>query len=100
MRERGPSPESAIMACATFKSAFVDFATEYELAHGELEAAVTDAVSALEIPEAKRDFISRSKVEDLHTNVRDEVAGAFKDHHWMMNRAWKAFKQTMRETGG
>jgi hypothetical protein len=86
------------MTDATFKSAFADFAIEYELAHSSFEAAIAEAVSALEFPAAKRDLIARAKVEDLHVEVRDAVEHAFRDHTWIMTRARRALKQALRET--
>ena len=51
------------MTGATFKNAFVDFEIEYELAQGELEAAIANAASSLEFP-SKRDLVARSEIED------------------------------------
>jgi hypothetical protein len=85
------------MTDATFKNAFVDFEVEYQLVQGELEAAIANATSSLEFP-STFDLVTRSTVEDLHTDVRDAIEAGFKDHRWLMNRAWRALKQALRET--
>jgi hypothetical protein len=91
--------ESVVMTGATFKTVLVNFQIEYELAHGELEAVIADAISALEFP-SKGQAVARSKVEDLHNDVRDTIESGFKDNRWKMNRAWRELKQALRETAG
>ena len=85
------------MTGATFKNAFVDFEIECQLAQGELEAAIVNAASSLEFP-SKRDLVARSEIEDLHADVRDAIEAGFKDHRWLMTRAWRALKRALRET--
>ena len=85
------------MTGAAFKNAFVDFEIECQLAQGELKAAIANATSSLEFA-SKRDLVARSEIEDLHADVRDAIEAGFKDHRWLITRAWRALKQTLRET--
>jgi hypothetical protein len=82
----------------SLKSAIVNFEIDYEVANGMYEAAIADAVSALEFPASKPDLVARSKIEDLHADVRDAIEAGSTDYHCAMNRAWRAFKQALRET--
>jgi hypothetical protein len=84
-------------AGATHKTAFREFEIGYELAHGELEALIANAISALEFPSTVQ-TVTRSKIEDLHADVRDAIEAGFKDHSWKMNRMWRALKWALRET--
>jgi hypothetical protein len=87
-------------AYAKASRAISDFEIEYELADGMYEAAIADAVSALEFPASKCEVVSRSTVEDLHANVREAFKDASKNRSWTMSRAWRALKQALRETAG
>ena len=84
-------------AYAKVSRAISDFEIEYELADGMYEAAIANATSSLEFP-SKRDLVARSKIEDLHADVRDAIEAGFKDHRWLMTRAWRALKQALRES--
>lgn len=85
------------MIGATFKNAIAAFEIECQLAQSNLEATIVNAASSLEFP-SKRDLVARSEIEDIHADVRDAIEAAFKDHRWLMTRAWRALKRALRET--
>jgi hypothetical protein len=84
------------MTGATFKSAFVDFETDYEIANRELESAIADASRCLEFP-SRRQTVARERVEDLHDAARTVLGDGIKDHRWLMARAWRSLKRAIAD---